>query len=130
MRSVVGILGTLALATQVNAQSPAEGCEVKRDPMERGGVANATMVMVNDGKPCRFVFKFGGQNPPDSWEVRTKPKSGTLEIKGDAVEYVPAAGFAGSDTFVVTAFGRAPGGKRHETRNGTFEVAVTVNPKP
>ena len=130
MRFVVGILGSFALVIHAYAQSPTAGCQVKREPMEKSAVAIATMVMVNDGKPCRLAFKFGGQNAPDSWEVRTKPESGTLEVKDEAVEYLPAAGFAGTDKFVVTAFGRAPGGKRHNAREGTFEVTVTVSPKP
>jgi hypothetical protein len=115
-------------ATLSSGQSAA--CEVKREPLEKSGEASATMVMVNDGKPCPFKFRFGGQNPPDSWELVSKPQSGTVQFRDDVAEYQPDPGFTGSDKFVVAVFGRAPGGKRHEARNGRFEVSVTVNAKP
>jgi hypothetical protein len=121
-----------AIAALSTALSSGQGaaCEVKKEPLEKGGQASATMVMVNDGKPCPFQFRFGGQNPPDSWELVSKPQSGTVQFWDDVAEYQPNPGFTGSDKFVVAVFGRVPGGKRHETRNGRFEVAVTVNTKP
>jgi hypothetical protein len=124
------VVATVAALWTVLSSGQVAACEVKREPLEKSGVASATMVLVNDGKPCEFRFRFGGQNPPDSWELVSKPQGGTVRFRDDVAEYQPNPGFTGNDKFVVTVFGRVPGGKRHDTRNGQFEVAVTVNAKP
>ena len=126
---VVGLMFAL-WGVQVSAQSQDDACEVKKDNFVQGGTSSATMVMVNDGKACQFKFRFGGQNPPDSWELVVPPQSGKVQFDDDVAEYRPNPGFTGNDKFVVAVFGKTPGGKRHDARNGRFEVSVTVKPKP
>ncbi len=126
----IGLCAALLFVCSAHASAQDVGCQVKREAFVNGGVSSATMLVINDGRPCQLTFQFGGQNPPDSWELVTKPQSGTVTFRGDVAEYQPNAGFTGSDKFIVAVFGRTPGGKRHETRNGRFDVAVTVNAKP
>jgi hypothetical protein len=130
MKTKTCIATSIAMLWTALSSGQSAACEVKRDSLEKGGQASATMVMVNDGKPCLFKFRFGGQNPPDSWELVSKPQSGTVQFRDDVAEYQPNPGFTGSDKFVVAVFGKVPGGKTRDVRDGRFEVAVTVNAKP
>jgi hypothetical protein len=111
-----------------DAQQP---CQVTRGDFLNGGVAAAAM-QVEGNTPCQFKFNFGGQQPPDSWELVEPPKSGKVTFGADFAEYLPNAGFSGDDKFVVALFGKAPQcmapGNRCN-RNGRFEIAVTVKPK-
>jgi hypothetical protein len=104
-------------------------CEVKRQDFVNGGTSTATMALEQSGA-CQFKFRFGGQNPPDSWELVEAPKSGKVTFKDDVAEYQPTVGFSGQDRFVIALFGKAPNCSNRCTRNGRFEVAVTVSPKP
>jgi hypothetical protein len=126
---VATLLFAMLLTVQAPAQSQDATCEVNKEQFVPGGTSSATMVMVNDGKPCQFRFRFGGQNPPDNWELVTPPQSGQVQFNEDVAEYHPNPGFTGTDKFVVAVFGRSPGGKKRDARNGRFEVAVTVKSK-
>ena len=103
-------------------------CSVKREAFVNGGVATGAMAL-EQGSVCRFSFKFGQTNPPDSWELVEPPKSGKVVFKEDTAEYQPNAGFAGDDKFTVAVFGKAPNCGARCNRNGRFEFAVTVKPK-
>jgi hypothetical protein len=128
MKKLVAVSSMVLWTAHASAQDA--NCEVKRNSFVNGGTSSVTMLMVNDGKPCQLHFRFGGQTPPDTWELVSKPNAGTVQFREDVAEYQPNVGFAGTDKFTVAVFGRVPGGRMHETRNGKFDVAVTVNPKP
>lgn len=102
-------------------------CKVDRKAFVSGGSSSATMI-VTSGSSCQFRFLFGSQNVPDSWELATPPRSGNVEFKDDTAEYRPNAGFVGEDAFTVGVYGKSPTARR-SSRNGKFEVSVTVTPK-
>lgn len=130
MKRFIAVMLIALWSAQVSAQSRDGICEVTRQPFVQGGTSSAAMVMVNDGKPCKFRFRFRGEYPPDSWDLVTKPQSGTVQFGEDAAEYQPNPGFTGTDKFVVAIFGRVRSAMKYETPNGRFEITVTVNPKP
>jgi len=123
--------GLLALTTSM-AAVPADAqpatCAVERKPYVNAGRADATMV-VEEGSTCPFRFRFGGTNPPDSWKLVEKPKSGKVSFSTDVAEYQPAEGFTGEDRFVIAVFGTAPNCGTRCVRNGEYQVTVTVKPK-
>lgn len=122
----------VALSAWFHSSSAQQSCQVTRNDFVNGGVAPAAMQIDGNG-PCQFKFKFGGQQPPDSWELIEPPKSGKVSFGTDFAEYVPNAGFAGEDKFTVALFGKAPQcsapGARCN-RNGRYEISVKVGPKP
>jgi hypothetical protein len=131
MKTHVAALLFTIITGQAFAQSPDATCEVHRDDFKAGGTSSATIVMINDGKPCRLIFRFGGQNPPDTWDLVTPPQSGTVQFNKEAAaaEYLPNPGFAGNDKFTFAVFGRAPNLNKKSERDGRFDVSVTVKPK-
>jgi hypothetical protein len=110
------------------AVGQASPCEVKREPFVNGGMAAARMTG-QQGGTCQFKFKFGGQNPPDSWQPVEAPKSGSVTFKEDAAEYQPTEGFSGSDRFVIALFGKTPNCGNRCARNGRCDVVVTTGPR-
>jgi len=129
MQLHVAILATFAIAfsmSEARAQNPP--CRVTREPFVNGGIAKATMALDQDGV-CTFRFRFGGQRPPDTWEIIEAPKSGSVVFNSDVAEYKPNATFSGQDRFVIAIFGIAPGCALYCTRNGRYEVTVAVQPK-
>ena len=123
--------GLLALAPSMfatHASAQPASCVVERKPYVNAGRADATMV-VEEGSPCQFRFRFGGTNPPDSWKLVESPKSGKITFNADVAEYQPTAGFTGEDRFVIHMFGTAPNCGSRCTRNGEYQVTVTVKPK-
>lgn len=103
-------------------------CTVKHGTFVNGGTSTGTMTL-EQGSVCRFTFKFGQTNPPDTWELVESPKSGKVVMKDDFAEYQPNDGFTGEDKFVVALFGKAPNCGTRCTRNGRFDFAVTIKPK-
>ena len=121
----------IALSVWLQSSSAQQSCQVTRQDFVNGGVAPAAM-QIEGTSPCQFKFKFGGQQPPDSWELAEAPKSGKVSFGADFAEYVPNGGFTGEDKFVVALFRKAPQcsapGARCN-RNGRYEISVTVKPK-
>jgi hypothetical protein len=125
-RRIAWLAGSALLVCLAGVAQAQEGkCEVKREPFVNGGVSKGSMA-VEPGGVCRFQFKFGQINPPDSWKIVEAPKSGTVVFKGDVAEYQPNAGFTGEDRFVIEVFGRAPNCGTRCTRDGRYDFSVNV----
>jgi hypothetical protein len=121
----------VALSIWFHSSRAQQTCQITRGDFVNGGVAPAAM-QIEGTSPCQFKFNFGGQQPPDNWELIEPPKSGKVSFGTDFAEYLPSSGFTGEDKFVIAIFGKAPQctapGARCN-RNGRFEVSVTVKPK-
>jgi hypothetical protein len=114
-------------AAPAEQRAKASRCVVHHQPFVEAGVAHGTMRLVNDGQPCGFTFQFGMNFAPDTWTTNAAPQHGRLHFDGGRVEYVPDAGYAGSDTFTVTAFGmNAMMRGTNRRRNGQFAFDVDV----
>lgn len=114
-------------AAPTEQRANASRCSVHHQPFMQAGVAHGTMRVVNDGEPCGFTFQFGMSFAPDTWTTDVAPRHGRLHFDGGRVEYLPDAGYTGSDAFTVTAFGMNPmlrGTNRR--RNGQFAFDVDV----
>lgn len=89
-----------------------------------GGSATVNMTLVNDGGYCAARATAGSGKPFDAPLVPVPPSHGTAAVwrydGKTSVEYVPDAGFAGSDQFVTKLI---IAGKPGYT---TLTVAVTV----
>ena len=127
MKTALVAIAVLTLVAPVAFAQDAN-CKVDRKEFVPGRTSSATMVMTS-GSTCQFRFRFGGQNAPDTWELVAPPKSGKVEFKEDIAEYRPNPDFVGSDAFAVNIFGKSPTARR-DTRNGKYEISVTVSPKP
>jgi hypothetical protein len=110
------------------AQAQDPKCQVKRDQFVNGGRANGSMKVEQNGV-CEFKFRFGGTNPPDSWNLVTPPKSGKVAFKEGIAEYRPNEGFVGDDKFTIALFGKTPNCGTRCNRNGQYEISVQVLPK-
>lgn len=124
--SLIIVICGLPFATAYAQPSP---CEVDHQAFVEGGTATATMVL-QQGEACEFKFRFGKEYAPDRWELVESPKSGKVAFKDDVAQYQPTGSFSGQDKFVVAVFGNKPNCSHRCARNGRFEVAVTVTPKP
>jgi hypothetical protein len=131
MKTLARAWMAVALALWLHAAGAQQACQVTRGDFVNGGAATAAMQLEGAG-PCQFKFNFGGQQPPDKWELVEPPKSGKVSFGTDFAEYVPNAGFAGEDKFAIAIFGKAPqctaSGARCN-RNGRYDIAVTVKPR-
>ena len=125
--SICIALVMLAALPPSSVRAEGSSCSVKRQPLAKGQTSSATMVL-RQGGTCRFRFKFGNVNPPDSWQLVTPPKSGKVVFTDDSAEYVPDNGFSGTDRFVVAVFGKEGNCGTRCTRDGRFDIAVTVKP--
>ena len=122
------LVATAALLASSLASAQTPGCEVKRQDFVNGGASTATMQVAQGGN-CELRFRFGGANAPDSWELARPPTSGKVTFRDDVASYQPNDGFAGQDNFTFAVFGKAPNCSKTCTRNGQYEVTVTVTPK-
>jgi hypothetical protein len=125
-----GLLAAALLVWSVGSDAQQSNCQVTRKDFVSGGMSAATMD-IRGAQPCRFVFRFGKQNAPDSWELIQPPKSGKVSFGTDFAEYAPDSGFVGEDKFIVNLFGKSPqcnkpGGRCNRT--GRYEITVTVRP--
>jgi hypothetical protein len=123
---------TLAIAGTGVARAQSPGCQSTHQPYVEAGLVEGRMLVLNNGKGCDFAFKFGGTGWETSWKVDEAPKHGKLDASGGKLTYLPESGYAGTDKFLVTAFGVnafAHSGP-HRTRNGRFAVSVQVRTEP
>lgn len=121
----------VAIASAVIAASAGAApvaCKVGGESFVFRGTANKTLHVVNDGSPCRWVFRFGGTNPPDSWKITRPPAHGSVTFVDHELEFLPQPGFVGNDEFAVHIFGSAPGGGNRQQRDGEVIFAVTIAP--
>jgi len=115
-----------ARAYYVDQQGGARVCTVPQGPLTLSGGAptEARMVVGNDGGWCGIAVAQPGPRPYTAGLVSARPAHGRLHVRtvGDRtrVDYIPDAGFAGSDSFAVNLL---PGGAQ-------LRVAVTVEPGP
>jgi hypothetical protein len=122
MRPVFLGLAAALLAAPASAQDRQRGtCEVTiaRGATQLGG-ANGSM-QVESGRSCgTTVLRRPERNEPtSSLTVATAPAHGTVAItQPNRFDYTPAAGFAGTDSFVVTG------------QPAPFRVTVTVTVTP
>lgn len=104
---------------QVDLTGVAAVCTVPA-PMTLAGPAEAAMVVGNDGGWCGVTVAQAGPTPFASHLVATRPAHGRLNVRrvGEQtrVDYIPDAGFTGTDAFAVTL---VPG-------PAALRVAVTV----
>ena len=84
---------------------------------------------VEQNATCQFRIRFGGVNPPDSWNLVQAPKSGSVAFKDDVAEYRPNEGYVGQDAFTIALFGKTPNCGTRCNRNGQYEITVEVVPK-
>ncbi len=100
-------------------------CTVGKDlTLTAGRQADTTMTLRNDGGWCGIPVSQPGPKPYDAGLLVERPKHGRVHVRkvGDVtrVDYIPDAGFGGSDSFTVRML---PG-------NAALRVAVTVQPGP
>ena len=134
-RAMLIIAACLVPLGNAFGQPSSAPCEVNRQPFSGNENATATMtstatMTLMQDRACRLRFRFGGQNPPGSWELVEAPKSGKVVFAEDFAEYQPDSGFSGLDKFVVAIFGTAPNCGGRCSRSVRYDVAVTVTPKP
>jgi hypothetical protein len=65
--------------------------------------AAAIMQIVNNQLPCEVSVHQGRNRPFDTLTVTDPPRHGTVTVKGSSFSYMPAAGFAGEDTFKIVS---------------------------
>ena len=123
----VAALPVLALAAGAAAAPVA--CKVSGEQYVDKGTARKTLDAY-EGTPCRWVFRFGGTNPPDTWKITRAPVHAKITFVDRELEFQPEPGFTGTDEFALHVFGSAPGGGNYKERNGEIMFAVTVAPKP
>lgn len=141
LRLVVGLLGVASLAGCADAPKPvvqaprvmpphvgpplAGVCHVAPFTVADGGSASVAISMVNDGGYCAARLTNAAGQPFDAPLLPAQARHGQAAVwKYDgktSVEYVPAAGFAGTDSFVVHL---KMAGKPGYT---TLRVSVTVS---
>lgn len=95
-----------------------------------GGTGTGTIVMKNNGKPCGTTLYSDpdGGVVVESIQVARAPQRGTIILEVPRFLYTPKEGFAGRDTFRLTAEGEGPGvGRRGRVKLGG-EVTVEVKP--
>ena len=117
--------GLVLLAAPARSETPLERCEVPpfRNATQPGG-AQATMTMINDGRPCRIVNYVDArrQTLPDALRTITRPQYGTVRMtQPGTIVYRPSPGFIGFDEFAYAATGRS-----HDGRLVEMTVRVTV----
>ena len=119
------------LPAPARAETPVERCEVPtfRNASQPGG-AQATMTMINDGRPCRIVNYIDSRlgTAPDALRTITRPQYGTVRMnQPGTILYRPSPGFIGFDEFAYAATGRSRDGRLVEM---TVRVTVKVLAPP
>lgn len=84
---------------------PAQFCQVAPFTVADGGSAGVAMTVSNEGGFCAATLTTSAGKPFDAPLVTTMPQNGTPAVwrydGKTSVEYVPNAGFTGSDSFVT-----------------------------
>lgn len=108
---------------EIDTIGAAKTCTVGKVALTAGQETSTTMSVANDGGWCPITVA-NGNGPYDSGLLTTKAAHGVVYIHsvGDAtrIDYTPARGFTGTDSFAVTLLPGTP----------TLRVAATVTPGP
>lgn len=119
-------LGALPPAHVCQASLPPFGhWQYARDDAVFYAAAKATIAMANDGGWCQIAFEhdWGGRPAQEPLTVTTPPAHGEAIVGSVGVSlriaYRPAAGFVGSDAFIV-----------HLTAPDPWDIPVTVTVSP
>jgi hypothetical protein len=105
----------------VDTQGQARTCTVpQRVSLTPGQQTEAAITMSNEGGWCGITVAQAGPKPYDAGMLVQRPRHGRVHVRkvGDVtrVDFIPDAGFSGSDAFTVRL---VPG-------NAAMQVAVTV----
>ena len=103
MRYIAVMLGALAVSTPAAAQSPMgaalwPACEVTGRGDAGNNSPETLQMRLRRGNACAVA----GRTQARQFVV-TPPRNGTLAVAGARATYRPNAGFAGTDTFVISA---------------------------
>ncbi len=131
--ATIGVLssGMIAYADGIPSTERAARCLLKRSDTSKAVYEEKlwTMNVSNEGKVCAISEAFGYQDngnlvnikPYESMSLATRPQHGEIVYSSDSrsyIQYRPAAGFVGDDTF----------GYRLYPGNALRTVTVTVGP--
>ena len=117
-----------AAAVAAGAAAAPAACKVDGEQFVDRGTAHKTL-HASEGTPCRWVFRFGGANPPDTWKITRAPAHGKITFVDRQLEFQPEAGYTGPDEFSLHVFGSAPGAGNYHHRDGEIVFAVTIAAK-
>jgi hypothetical protein len=106
-RSLCNFCPVLFLGLLLGACSPlltAEKCKVATMAGPGGTSGNGYMTMVQGTAGCNIRYRTNGE-AYSSIDLRQAPQHGTVRVwtgaDGSYARYIPAAGYAGTDTFLV-----------------------------
>ena len=116
---------TAAPAETVNEEGIAKNCVASAVDPAAGQTAAATMTVGNDGGWCAVRVAEKDGRPFVTGLVRVRPEHGRIVIEKSGnrtlVQYFPAPGYTGADTFTAALRSRTAGAP-----DLTLKVAVTV----
>lgn len=115
------VYGVAALVFLATTQAHA-GCMMNGGSVNWGGSTTWTLT-VSDGYPCRTTFRIGRRSGISDVSITRFPRHGAATTQGYVnpdINYKPAKGYKGADSFAFTITGGSP------MLNGTSTIEVAV----